>query len=492
MKYEASNCRDAPSSVRVTRREALAAVAGAALTVAIGGTARAASEAAAFVSKRPAVAKRRFVSPAVETAIQTVRAKIADPELAWLFENCYPNTLDTTVDFDNSGEHPDSFIITGDIDAMWLRDSTAQVWPYLPYVGEDDKLRRLVEGLIRRQAKCILLDPYANAFYKDKSRPSEWQSDNPSPPRGVHERKWEIDSLCYPIRLANAYLQHTNDASILDDTWQQAMKLVVKTFRTEQRKDGATPYRFVRRTTVMIDAPPSDGIGRPVRPVGLIASAFRPSDDSTLFPFLIPSNLFAAQSLRQLAAIFGKRLNDSAFAAECTALADEVEAAVAAHAVRSHQDFGEIYAYEVDGFGNAVFWDDANVPSLMSLAYLGIHQPNDPLYVRTRAFLLSEQNPYFLRGTAATGQASPHSGTERIWPMGIILRARTSTSDDEIADCLRMLKRTHANTGFMHEAFNKDNPADYTRDWFAWANTLFGELILKIHDERPKLLARTY
>jgi meiotically up-regulated gene 157 (Mug157) protein len=491
MTTTASNRCAATSAPELTRREALAAVAGAALSVAVGGTTRAASE-SAFISKRPPVDKRRFVSPAVEKAIQTVRAKIADPELAWLFENCYPNALDTTVDFDESDEHPDSFIITGDIDAMWLRDSTAQVWPYLPYVGEDARLRRLVEGLIRRQAKCILLDPYANAFYKDNSRPSEWQSDKPAPARGVHERKWEIDSLCYPIRLANAYLQQTGDASILDDAWQRAMKLVVKTFRVEQRKDGTTPYRFVRRTTVMIDAPPFDGIGRPVRPVGLIASAFRPSDDSTLFPFLIPSNLFAVQSLRRLASIFGNRLHDPAFAAECSALADEVEAAVAAHAVRSHLDFGEIYAYEVDGFGNAVFWDDANVPSLMSLAYLGIHQPSDPLYVRTRAFLLSEQNPYFLRGTTAAGQVSPHTGTERIWPMGIILRAMTSTSNDEIADCLRMLKRTHANTGFMHEAFNKNNPADYTRDWFAWANTLFGELIVKLHDERPQLLARTY
>lgn len=242
----------------------------------------------------------------------------------------------------------------------------------------------------------------------------------------------------------------------------------------------------------MLDAPPFDGVGRPVRPVGLIASAFRPSDDSTLFPFLIPSNLFAVQSLRQLATIFRERLNDEQFAKECTALADEVQQAVEQFAIVPHGEFGKIYAYEVDGFGNAVFWDDANVPSLMSLAYLGIHQTSDPLYVRTRAFLLSASNPYFLRGKAAAGQASPHTGTERIWPMGIILRAMTSTSSVEIAECLRALKTTHAGKGFMHEAFHKDNPSDYTRDWFAWANTLFGELIVKLHDERPELLTQTY
>jgi meiotically up-regulated gene 157 (Mug157) protein len=476
----------------LTRRDALAALAGSAVIAAGSRFAVGAQTSTNFVSKRPPLAERRFVSDAVEKALVTVKAKIADPELAWMFENCYPNTLDTTVEYEEINGKPDSFIITGDIDAMWLRDSTAQVWPYLRYLEQDEKLRKLVEGLVRRQAQCILLDPYANAFYKDESRPSEWQSDHPSPIPGVHERKWEIDSLCYPIRLANAYLEHTGDTSPFDENWQQAMARIVETFRAEQRKDDTTPYRFVRKTTAMLDAPPFDGTGRPIRPVGLIASAFRPSDDSTMFPFLIPSNLFAIQSLRQLATIHEKHLDKPDFAAECNALADEVEAAVKEYAIHSHGDHGRIYAYEVDGFGNAVFMDDANVPSLMSLAYLGVHKADDPLYQQTREFLLSEDNPYFLHGKAATGQASPHTGKERIWPMGIILRALTSTSDEEIAECLGMLKRTHAGTGFMHEAFNKDNPVDYTRDWFAWANTLFGELLAKLHDERPELLARTY
>ncbi len=475
----------------ISRREAIVRAAAGA-TVLLGTGRIRAAESPPIASRRPRASARRFVSAAVEDNIRTVRDSIADPEVAWLFENCYPNTLDTTVDFGELDGRPDAFIITGDIDAMWLRDSTAQVWPYLPYVNQDEKLRRMIAGLIRRQATCILLDPYANAFYQDASQASAWESDRPAPIPGVHERKWEIDSLCYPVRLANGYFKRTKDATIFDEHWQQAMALVVKTFRVEQRKNGTTPYRFVRRTTAMIDAPPFEGTSRPVQPVGMICSAFRPSDDSTLFPFLVPANLFAVQSLRQLAAIFGEQLNDKEFAAECNNLADEVQAAIEAYAIVPHLDFGEIYAYEVDGFGNAVFWDDANVPSLMSLAYLGIHEPSDPLYARTRKFLLSDQNPYFLRGTVAAGQASPHTGKERIWPMGIILRAMTSTSDAEIVECLHTLKRTHAGTGFMHEAFNKDNPADYTRDWFAWANTLFGELIVKIHDERPELLARRY
>lgn len=443
-----------------------------------------------FVSQRPAPGARKFTSVALEQQMDTIKRAIPDAELAWMFENCYPNTLDTTVDFGELNGKPDTFVITGDIDAMWLRDSCAQVWPYLPLMKADDPLRLLVQGLVNRQVQCVLLDPYANAFYKDGSRESEWKDDRPVLLPGVHERKWEIDSLCYVVRLSHGYWKNSGDTAIFDKTWDQAMRLIVETFRTEQRKNGDSPYYFTRMTTWMIDAPPFSGKGHLIRPVGLIASMFRPSDDSTVLPFLIPSNLFAVQSLRQLAEIYTQVLRDPAFAAACTAFADEVQAAINQYAIVKHLGFGKIYAYEVDGYGNALFQDDANVPSLMSLAYLGVHRSSDPLYLRTRRFLLSDNNPYFFRGKAAEGQASPHSGRRRIWPMGIILRAMTSTDDAEILQCLRMLKRTHANTGFMHEAFDMDDPADFTRKWFAWANTLFGELVVKIHQERPHLLAK--
>ena len=275
-----------------------------------------AEDARTFSSKRPPLAERCFTSPSVEQTLQAVKARIADAELAWMFENCYPNTLDTTVDYEVTEGKPDTFVITGDIDAMWLRDSTAQVWPYLPYVTSDEKLRLLIEGLVRRQTKCVLLDPYANSFYKDVTRISQWDQDRPKLKPGVHERKWEIDSLCYTIRLAHGYFRQTGDASIFDDDWRRAARLIVDTFRTEQRRDG-TPYRFIRMTTQMIDAPPFEGMGHPVKPVGLIASSFRPSDDSTLFPFLVPSNLFAIQSLRQLETIFRDELGDTQFADEC-------------------------------------------------------------------------------------------------------------------------------------------------------------------------------
>lgn len=441
-----------------------------------------------FISKRPALADRKFTSVEVEKTIKTVKSVIRDEEIAWLFENCFPNTLDTTIDYEIIDGKPDTFVITGDIDAMWLRDSTAQVWPYMPLISKDEKLKKLIKGLINRQVKCVLLDPYANAFFKDKTRISHWESDETQMLPGIHERKWEIDSLCYVVRLANEYYQITKDASIFDKDWDKAMRLIVKTFKTEQRKNNESEYYFSRKTISVIDSPPFDGTGRPTKPNGLICSMFRPSDDATMYPYLIPSNIFAVLSLKQLGAIYSTVLDENEFATICEEMSIEVDNAIKKHAISEHLDFGKIYAYEVDGFGNRLFMDDANVPSLMSLAYLGAHKATDSIYANTRNFLLSENNPYFLKGKFAEGQASPHTGKNKIWPMGIILRAMTSTDIEEIKKCLKMLKATHAGTGFMHEGFDKDNPKEYGRDWFAWANTLFGELIVKIYNENRSLL----
>jgi len=445
-----------------------------------------------FISKRPFPEKRNFTSPAVEAKITEVKAAITDPEFAWMFENCYPNTLDTTVEMGTLDGKADTFVITGDIHAMWLRDSTAQVWPYMPLINSDPGLKLLMQGLINRQARCVLLDPFANAFNKDATQSSEWNDDKPKMQPGLHERKWEVDSLCYVMRLANEYWKRTGDTSLFDGEWQNAMKKIVETFRTEQRLYSESPYYFIRKTSAMIDAPVFGGTGRPIKPTGMICSMFRPSDDATLFPFLVPSNLFAVQELRHISDIFKNGLNNEKFAEECLSLSSEIEKGIGEYAITRHQDFGEIYAYEADGFGNRVFMDDANVPSLMSLAYLGIHQTDNELYRNTRKFLLSENNPYFLRGIAAEGQASPHTGKENIWPMGIILRAMTSTDDQEILKCLKMLKSTHAGTGFMHESFNKDDAAKYSRSWFAWANTLFGEMVIKIFDEKRLLLKEVF
>ena len=258
------------------------------------------SQSAIYNSNRPSPGDRNFTSVAVEQTITRVKAKIKDPKLAWMFENCFPNTLDTTVNFSIQNGRPDTFVITGDIDAMWLRDSSAQVWPYMPFTKQDSRLKQMIAGVINRQTKCILIDPYANAFNNEPKPNSEWMSDRTDMNPMLHERKWEIDSLAYPIRLAYNYWKTTGDTSVFDADWTKAMNLVVQTFREQQRKDGNGPYKFQRRTERQLDTLNNDGLGNPVNPVGLIVSSFRPSDDATTFQFLVPSNLFAVTSLKQV------------------------------------------------------------------------------------------------------------------------------------------------------------------------------------------------
>jgi meiotically up-regulated gene 157 (Mug157) protein len=435
-----------------------------------------------YVSKRPAPEKRNFTSAAVEKVIQQTKAKLKDPKLAWMFENCFPNTLDTTVHFKTKNGKPDTFVITGDINAMWLRDSAAQVWPYLQLANEDPRLKTLLAGVVNRQTQCILIDPYANAF-NDGPTGSEWMTDGTDMKPELHERKWEIDSLCYTVRLAYHYWKTTGDTAVFDVDWQKAARLIYKTFIEQQRKDNLGPYKFLRKTDRQLDTVSNGGWGQPLNPVGLINSTFRPSDDATTYGFLIPSNLFAVTSLRQLAEISTKVTNDKAFADQCTALAKEVETAIQKYAIVNHPKYGKVYAFEVDGFGNAALMDDSNVPSLLALPYLGCVDVNDPIYQNTRKLVWSTDNPYFFKGKAGEGIGGPHVGYDMVWPMSLIILAMTSDNDAEIAKCMKTLVGTDADTGFIHETFHKDDPKNFTRSWFAWANTLFGELVLKLVDE---------
>lgn len=442
-----------------------------------------------FPMVRVAKSKRNFHSDAVESAITEFQKNVKNKELGWLFENCFPNTLDTTVTYTETDGRPDTYVITGDIDAMWLRDSTAQVTPYLSLVKKDKKLHDLIAGVINHQVKCILKDPYANAFYGDPKKVGEWKSDHTDMQPGVHERKWEIDSLCYPIRLSYQYWKLTGDISPFDATWKAAITLIVKTFKEQQRKHGQGPYHFQRETMFATDTTPLSGYGYPVKPVGLICSAFRPSDDATIYNFLIPSNFFAVVSLRQAAEILQTVQKDTALAAECLALATEVEQAIQKYAVVSHPQFGKVYAFEVNGYGSFNIMDDANVPSLLALPYLGAVKHNDPIYINTRKLILSAENPFYFQGRVAKGIGSPHTGINKIWPIALVIQGLTSTDDAEIKSCIQMLQKSHAGTGFMHESFNMDDPSKFSRSWFAWANTLFGELLWKTYKENPNLLS---
>jgi uncharacterized protein len=257
----------------------------------------------------------------------------------------------------------------------------------------------------------------------------------------------------------------------------------VATFREQQRKNSRGPYKFQRKSETATETQFTEGYGNPTRKVGLIHSMFRPSDDACLFPLFIPANFFAVTSLNHLAEMAAGVLNDSALAADCTALSQEVS-----EALQQYGQMNAVWAYEVDGYGNQLFMDDANAPGLLSLPYLECCSVSDPIYQRTRARVWSKANPYFFAGSAAEGIGGPHEGLDMIWPMSIMMRALTSTRDDEIRQCLTWLKNTDAGTGFMHESFHKDDARHFTRPWFAWANTLFGELILRLNEERPELL----
>jgi len=462
----------------------LVAIAGASSLVALPIFAEADS---AIASQRPLPADRKFRSAEVEAYIASTGRVIRDPVLRAIFTNCFPNTLDTTVQPGTFEGKPDTAVLTGDIAAMWLRDSSAQVWPYLPLAAKDRDLRGLLEGVIRRHTRCLLIDPYANSFMADLSAPPlEWSlKDETEMRQGVGERKYELDSLCYPIRLAHGYWKSTGDTAPFDSQWKSAMQTVLNTMRVEQRKDGPGPYHFQRSALNPTDSL-VNGIGNPLQPNGLIASAFRPSDDACLLPFFIPANLFAVRSLRQLAAMSSSILHDANMANQANNLASEVEAALRQHALVS-TPAGTIWAYEIDGFGGHVLMDDANAPSLLSLPYLE-SSPDPAVYARTRAFAWSTQNPWFFRGKAGEGIGGPHIGRDSIWPMSQIMYALTSNSNTEIKTCIQMLKASAAATGFMHESYDRNDTAVFTRAWFAWANTLFGELIGKVAENNPSLL----
>lgn len=432
-------------------------------------------------SRRPLEAERTFVSEAVDAFIEEVAGSIDDPKLATNFANCYPNTLDTTVDFaaDRAPDGgPDTFVITGDIPAMWLRDSAAQVWPYLHLLASDEKLASMVAGLIGRHARSIKLDPYANAYVFKPGDKTQWASDITDMRPGVYERKWEVDSLAYFLRISAGYFNVTGDTAPFDDDWVDAVRLTLDTFEVQRGPDAPEAYTFVRRNAWQAsDSLPLAGRGNPGRPCGLIRSSFRSSDDASVFPYLIPSNLMAAAELHRTANILDA-IEQGDLATQCRTMADEIFAAVEAHGIVDHPKHGRIYAYEVDGFGGVILMDDAGIPGLLNLPYLGAVDGDSDVYQNTRRFALSDDNPYFHTGRALSGIGSPHTDWRSVWPMGIIARGLTG-SDEEARECVQIVCRADAGTGFVHESVDPDHPTRFTRSWFSWVNGLFGELVCR-------------
>lgn len=447
---------------------------------------------------RPPVKHRRFHSDVIEQEIKTISELINDSDIKRMFEQCLPNTLDTSVYYreDEKGV-PDTFIATGDIPAMWLRDSTNQVWPYIRFVSKDRGLKNLFAGLINRQARNLVTDPYANAFVdieekkpiKNKNWPKgdKWGND-------TWERKFELDSLASFFRLSVEFYGETNDSSYFDRTWIKAVTKIFAVLKKEQEtltKDSAkNMFRFMAPNGDLHPAIRMQGYGYPGKKCGLIRNVFRPSDDESVFPYLIPANAMLAVNLRKTVSLL-RDLKQSGLAETCREIANDIEDGINRVGIVEHKDLGKIFAYEVDGFGSQYIMDDPNIPSLLSLPYLGFCSIEDSVYQSTRKMILSEANPFYAKGKLATGMTSPHTGVvSHFWPMATIMQALTSQDENEIIECLYILKTTHAKTYFMHESVNVDDPKDYTRPWFCWVNSLFGELILVIAEKYPHILSK--
>lgn len=415
---------------------------------------------------------------AVLQVMEEAKLKLAEqPKLRRVFLNCFPNTLQTTTKLHEDGT---SYIFTGDIPAMWLRDSSAQVRQYLLLAKDDADVRRIIAGLVRKQLTYIQIDPYANAFnevelpleeihHRDLTKLNGW----------VWERKYEIDSLCYPIQLSYLYWKSTGDTSLFDGEFKTVAHIIMDLWTTEQRHAEHSPYRFERMDCRKTDTLKNHGLGMPVNYTGMTWSAFRPSDDANTYGYLIPANMFAVVVLRYLTEIAQDVYGDTPLAAKAAQLAEEIDDGIQTYGVVHHPKYGRIYAYETDGYGNYNLMDDANVPSLLAIPYLGYTTADDPIYQNTRRFILSEDNPYYFAGEKARGIGSPHTPHRYIWHIGLSMQALTAVDPQETQELIELILSTDADCDYMHEGFDADDPHQFTREWFAWANSLFAELIYR-------------
>ena len=391
------------------------------------------------------------------------------------FNAAFANTLTTTV---NRHEDGTTFLLTGDIPAMWLRDSTAQVRPYLPIAAGDDDLAAMVEGLVRRQFRYIGIDPYANAFNEEpngRTWDPDDRSDFSSP--WLWERKYELDSLCYPIQLAWLLHANTGRTSQFDDVFVAGVRRILDVLELERRHEDS-PYFFIRDCDIPTESLGADGRGSAVAVTGMTWSGFRPSDDACTYNYLVPANMFAVVVIGYDEPIFTAILDDAGIASRARALRESIDAGLRAHGTTRNAAGETVWAYEVDGLGHALLMDDSNVPSLMSAPYLGYCAPDDPLYLATRRTLLSAENPYYYEGAYARGIGSPHTPPRYVWPIALSVQGLTSTDADEKAAILDNLVAIDAGTHLMHEGVCVDDPTRYTREWFSWSNMMFCELVM--------------
>ncbi|KAK6458456.1 uncharacterized protein RJT20DRAFT_126486 [Scheffersomyces xylosifermentans] len=470
-----------------------------------------------FPYMRPAPKCRTFTSHAVEVLIEDLKRKVNSVDLARLIENCLPNTLDTTILWHKSSlrnprvDFPQTFVVTGDIHAEWLRDAARQLSVYQPLVKYDPDLKEMIKGAINLQAYYVINSPYCNAFHPPPGsgvKKGSTAMDNvfPRPDwRQVFECKYELDSLASFLTLSNDYYENSGgDTSFINNFWLRAYeKLLIVLKRESQASfDEDTGqarnfyYAFRRHTDIGTETLPLAGVGNPVNfGTGLIRSAFRPSDDASILQFFIPANMHALTELKRVRKNFLKADTlppDISLVIESTdAFIDSLTEGIEKYGIVDHPKFGKVYAYEVDGYGSSIFMDDANIPSLLSIPDMGFAPRDDKIYQNTRKMILSKSgNPYYLTGSHFQGIGGPHIGIQNAWPMSLLMRIRTSDDDEEITENLKMVMETTAGLGLIHESVKVNSPhgKDYTRSWFAWCNSEFGKTILHLAKNKPHLI----
>lgn len=394
------------------------------------------------------------------------------------------NTAETTVTTPGDGT---TFVLTGDIPAMWLRDSAAQLTPLLRIVvgglgseADRGKLVELLAGLLRRHWKYIVIDPYANAFNLDPDS-SHWDEDdtefdNP----WAWERKFELDSLSYGPDLAWRLWKATGDTSWANEEFVPAARAILRTARTEQHHEEHSRYYFNRADCPVTDTLEREGKGSLTVPTGMVWAGFRPSDDRCELGYNIPGNHFLALALERLAELLEEVCSQTQLAADARSLCSEIRTGLQEHGLIEGPDGSRIWAYEVDGRGNHVFMDDANVPSLLSLPYLGCVEREDAVYQATRAAVLSPTNPFYYSGEYLAGVGSPHTPPDHVWPIAKNIEGLTSGDDDAKHAILCQLIASDGGTGMMHEGVHVDDPTRFTREWFSWSNSMFCELALDL------------
>ncbi|MGX7060188.1 glycoside hydrolase family 125 protein [Vagococcus humatus] len=409
----------------------------------------------------------------------TQKCEESHPHWAKNFNAGFANTLLTTV---RRYEDGSTFLLTGDIPAMWLRDSTAQFRPYLIIAKEDEDIRQLIAGLVKRQFMYINIDPYANAF-NEEANGAGHQTDKTEMNPWIWERKYEVDSLCYPIQLAYLLYKQTGETSHFNEDFHEGVKKILHLWKVEQQHENS-PYLFERDTWRKEDTLTHDGKGTPVKETGMTWSGFRPSDDACQYGYLVPSNMFAVVVLGYLEELYQTIFNNEDIAKKAGTLKEDIDQGIKQYAKVNNQAGKEIYAYEVDGFGNYSIMDDSNVPSLMAAPYLGYCDKTDPTYLATRQTLLSQENPYYYEGTHAKGIGSSHTPENYIWPIALSIEGLTSPDKKEKERILDLLVANDGGTNLMHEGFDVNNPDNFTREWFSWANMMFCELVMDYFDIR--------